>query len=685
MLATSPCRLLSACALFFAFFAPAAGAGDPAAAARHADPPLVVEDLGIGAVTLSGPWQFHTGDNMAWASPDFNGSGWNRIDIGRPWGDQGFWSYYGFAWYRRRIDFEPSAGGPAEIGLYMPGLVGQYEVYWNGRLVGRSGPLPATNADSNSQPAVFFLHAAGNGVLAIRAWSPIPDTSVAGDFYGFNSAPAVGNAGTIELLKTVKAARIYQTGFLALIEIFTYGQLFLLSLLAWWRNRGQKLLFWSCLYFLSTFWYTFFNPAAPPLPILRGIGIGTYINSTFHSLEDIALWYLLLYLLDLDSVPALRRWTRALAWVTLLSAVCDEALFHVAWTPAQAPVFQILDFIFTAGFSVVGIYPLVLIVLGFRRPQDLSRRFVAVAAFLSEMFFVIHHTALQGMRFTHWTLSTAMEAPLFQVMGVDVHIPDLLSLMLVISIVYAVYRYSAEERSRRTLLEQEFQNARELQQVLIPESLPNIPGYALSSAYKPALEVGGDFFQIVPLDGGAAGANSTLVVLGDVSGKGLKAAMAVSLIVGAIRTQAEISGSPADLLAGLNRRLHGRLQGGFATAIAMRLDVDGRCTLATAGHPAPFLNGEEIGLPAALPLGLTLAAVYEETTIHLDESDGLVLYTDGVSEARNPAGELFGFERTRKISSQSADQIAKAAEQFGQEDDITVLTLTFTPAEVLHA
>jgi len=137
----------------------------------------------------------------------------------------------------------------------------------------------------------------------------------------------------------------------------------------------------------------------------------------------------------------------------------------------------------------------------------------------------------------------------------------------------------------------------------VPEALPSMPGFTLTSAYRPAQEVGGDFFQIIPLEGG-----STLVILGDVSGKGLKAAMAVSLIVGAARTVAEFSTSPAEILAGLNRRLYGRLQGGFATCVAMRLDADGSCTIASAGHPSPFLNNAELNLPGALPLGLLAAS-----------------------------------------------------------------------------
>jgi serine phosphatase RsbU (regulator of sigma subunit) len=168
------------------------------------------------------------------------------------------------------------------------------------------------------------------------------------------------------------------------------------------------------------------------------------------------------------------------------------------------------------------------------------------------------------------------------------------------------------------------------------------------------------------------------VVLGDVSGKGLKAAMAVSLIVGAIRTVAETTSSPAEILACLNRRLYGRLNGGFSTAIAMRLDADGACTIASAGHPEPFLNDREIEMPGALPLGIEPAVSYAEHSIMLGATDRLALYTDGLLEARNAAGELYSFERIKTLfaASPTAAQATEAAVNFGQEDDITVLTLT---------
>ncbi len=209
--------------------------------------------------------------------------------------------------------------------------------------------------------------------------------------------------------------------------------------------------------------------------------------------------------------------------------------------------------------------------------------------------------------------------------------------------------------------------------MLVPESLPQIRGYAVSSAYRPAQVVGGDFLQIIPLAD-----ESALVVVGDVSGKGLQAAMTVSLIVGAVRPLAETTDDPGGLLQGLNRRLHGRMRGGFATCVVLRLEPDGGCMAANAGHPSPLLNGEELQLDGALPLGLVAEAEYEAVRVRLAEGDRLSLYTDGLPEARNGAGELYGFDRVRDLLTANGDAERAAAEAvcFGQEDDVTVVTLT---------
>lgn len=193
--------------------------------------------------------------------------------------------------------------------------------------------------------------------------------------------------------------------------------------------------------------------------------------------------------------------------------------------------------------------------------------------------------------------------------------------------------------------------------------------------------MGGDFFQIIPLGG-----DSTLVILGDVSGKGLKAAMTVSLIVGAARMAAETTSSPAGILAALNRQLYGRLQGGFVTCIALRLSPDGSGSISSAGHPPPFLNGNEATISSAFPLGLFSSASYEESTLCLKAGDHLALYTDGLLEARSPSGELYSFDRLQALfaTRPTAEGATRAAVAFGQEDDITVLTLSLTTSSSVH-
>jgi hypothetical protein len=231
-----------------------------------------------------------------------------------------------------------------------------------------------------------------------------------------------------------------------------------------------------------------------------------------------------------------------------------------------------------------------------------------------------------------------------------------------------------QDRNRQ--VEQEIAAARSVQQVLIPDELPSVPGLTVESAYLPAQEVGGDFFQVLPL--GRDG-ESAFIVLGDVSGKGLRAAMTVSLIVGTLRTYAEFYSSPADLLAGLNRRLHGRGDG-FATCLALLIAPSGQVTLANAAHPNPYLDGVEVLSDNDLPLGLSLEVAYSERSFQLEPGQRLTLVTDGVLEATSAATrELFGFERTQAVSGKTAAEIAEAARSFGlgapQADDITVLTI----------
>lgn len=179
--------------------------------------------------------------------------------------------------------------------------------------------------------------------------------------------------------------------------------------------------------------------------------------------------------------------------------------------------------------------------------------------------------------------------------------------------------------------------------------------------------MGGDFYQIFPLASG-----ETLIVLGDVSGKGLKAAMTVSMIVGAIGSLIAICESPTAILTGLNRQLCERCWG-FTTCLALRISTDGLLTIANAGHLLSYHNGFELHLEPALPLGMATDVTYPEFTMQFLPGDRLTLLTDGVPEAMC-VRELFGFARTQALSTQPAKTIADTARTFGQIDAITVLS-----------
>ncbi|WP_263349960.1 PP2C family protein-serine/threonine phosphatase [Acidicapsa acidisoli] len=230
-------------------------------------------------------------------------------------------------------------------------------------------------------------------------------------------------------------------------------------------------------------------------------------------------------------------------------------------------------------------------------------------------------------------------------------------------------RYLQSQREK-AVLEGEMAAAREIQEVILPGADEVFPGFRVESVYRPAQQVGGDFFQVLPASNGGL-----LVVVGDVAGKGLPAAMLVSMLVGSIRVVAEESYDPVLMLHKLNDRLMGRTRGGFCTALAAYIAGDGLVTIANAGHLAPYLDGEEIQMPGAFPLGIVSGAQFETTRFELAPGSRLVFYSDGVVEAMDGSGELFGFERAKAMSSAPASEVVEAAVNFGQADDITVVTV----------
>jgi hypothetical protein len=236
-------------------------------------------------------------------------------------------------------------------------------------------------------------------------------------------------------------------------------------------------------------------------------------------------------------------------------------------------------------------------------------------------------------------------------------------ILVIVLIVF--FRYLRVQRDQEHATN-EMAAARGVQELLIPQERLVTPGFEVESVYSPASEVGGDFFHVQ-----AMGREGILVVIGDVAGHGLKAAMNVSLLMGALRRMQDRS--PARILEGLNRVLSGT--DSFTTCQALWFGVNGEMVIANAGHLPPYLNSQEITLPGSLPLGVLVEIIYEEARFFLHPGDRILLLSDGVVEARHANGELFGFDRVRMFSQEPAANLAEAAKSFGQQDDITVLTV----------
>jgi hypothetical protein len=364
-------------------------------------------------------------------------------------------------------------------------------------------------------------------------------------------------------------------------------------------------------------------------------------------------------------------WVPRTLAIYLLVEMAAEAMEirHRRWTLVLAPVYAItLVLGWFPRFAYVRQWPLptsavvlaILIVQGFLHG---NRRDRLIAGALTIHWF----SRLTVMSVLQPTLRIK---PYFTIGRWYWIYPSISQTLLGLGLLVVFVRALVADRSERQRMLGELAAARAVQQVLIPESIPSTPGFEISSVYRPFGEVGGDFFQILPQADG-----SVLVAIGDVSGKGPSAAMIVSLVVGALHTLAERTKRPGELLAALNRRVMGRSGGGFTTCLLFCAEQDGRVTFANAGHLSPYLEGREIALENGFPLGLVADCVYEETALTLDAGATLTLLTDGVVEARDRKGELFGFERTERISCGPAEAIVEAAQAFGQDDDITALTV----------
>jgi hypothetical protein len=334
-----------------------------------------------------------------------------------------------------------------------------------------------------------------------------------------------------------------------------------------------------------------------------------------------------------------------------------------SWTPQRFAVSTIVIGVFAIGYAVSGII---------LRNRFWKAMLPLMAVQFALMGFVAHRfpSAPQPVQLNAAETIRLHSRLVFD--GAAVIITVCLGYIGFVHVSISEARRYAKTQSEKATLDTEMAAAREVQRVMIPEKLPSISGYAIESIYRPAAEVGGDFFQVIPLQSGRA-----LLVIGDVSGKGLSAAMIVAMIVGMLNVAAAYTEEPAEILAELNRRLCGRTHGSFATCLIVRLEEGGRLALANAGHPPPFLNGTELSFPGSMPLGVVETSDYAQVALEMGAGDRAVLLTDGVPEARNEQGALLGFPQIESLLRGGADvqALVEAAQQYGQNDDLTVISI----------
>lgn len=625
----------------------------PALSAQTFDATHLPEPAQLAAI-----WLIHAGDDPAWARPDFNDADWTRFDS-RSDIKRVFPVYHpDVVWYRLRVQVPPNQTG---LALMEHTISSAFEVYVGGQRIMQTG-----------QVAPYVPYTFGARLLA-----PIPDSMVAD--------------GSVLIALRVHFSRLEWDssgpGFAA--ENLTIGQESALKDRIWLTSLGEN----------APHWVT----------DIFGLGLGLVALALFAS-QRRQLEYLWIFL-------------QFLAPVCMLPLTIFELTHNVPvnWDLLRQPLnlsvvfFQILMYVAflrlrwqwwmwpTCGIVMAG---LAISWIGQSRGSiSQAASIFAQAPELILLAAVLPIVLVRNMRqgnreagillipilLTSLTIyAQLLGIFLFRIPGLQNSViywnafffshqagPFVLNLNRVTDLLYIVSLSiimtlrSARMSRQQALLEGEMAAAREVQQVILPEQVETIPGFTIESVYQPARQVGGDFFQVLP-----AGEGGLLLVFGDVAGKGLPAAMLVSVLVGATRSAAEYTTHPAELLGNLNERLMGRTHGSFSTALAARIGADGRVLIANAGHLSPYLDGVEVELPGALPLGIASAAIYETREFYLPQGSRLTFYSDGVIEAQNRQGELFGFERGKAVSTQPAAAIAKAAEEFGQSDDITVVAIT---------
>src|ERR1700676_2197714 len=461
---------------------------------------------------------------------------------------------WGFGWYRFTVQ---GAAGEKPTSLLLATTVSSYEVFVDGKLVGGRGPMPPRSLPSPEFGFHLFsltpqgVHPALNVEVALRMWH----APIWASYVGGGPMEPGHMAGDPALLQSEQQHHYLQRN-VKFVDAYSYSIITTLV--------GVAIL---CLFLIRPgereyLWFAFMLLAQSPDNVLYvGEQIFAWFTEPVYDLADAALVALMI-------CASLKFFSKVLA--TPAGKLGRVALVLAAISPPAAVLYwpRLASPAASASIQIACLLPAMLWILftlarGAVR-GNLDARLLLLPTVLDLGFYFADNLAivLAQAGLTDVPSMRIFEIPLplppFKMqMGTLFHLVFLLALL-----VFLIRRFSLARRQEERMAG-EFEAARQVEQVLLPNELDQCPGFRVESIYRPADQVGGDFFQQI-----ADGQGGMSIVVGDVSGKGLPAAMIVSVLVGAIRAEAAHGAAPADLLASLNDRMMGRAHGGCVTCMA---------------------------------------------------------------------------------------------------------------------
>jgi phosphoserine phosphatase RsbU/P len=617
---------------------------------------------------LSGTWLMKAGDDPAYAQPGFDDSGWTHMDVSRDLHDYLPAGRPAVVWYRLHLHTSPAQ---TSFGLATANLAYAFEIYANGTRILKLGSVAPYTAyfprTSLSTAIPDKAVQSGSVVLAVRVaispqeWShPMPGLSAANI--------QIGNSGTLEKNIWLNTIGIVLLSWFEGLLGFSIS----VAALALYTSQQRR---------IEYLW----------MPVMGLTEIVSEFIYTYGLLRPMPLWlYAVAYCLFVVNCLAVSLMYfgflgyRPAAWLRIFMGIVYPVSAFIFARNAMgwfSDVYQGIALLFV-NFVPFGFAPWIAFRSARRGNREayllLFSALTAINVWFDPIAMILNQfSSLRGLA---GSLQALSDGDLITLGPIHMSEDRITTLLFWISLAVVLILRSNRTSLAQAVLESEIEAAAEVQRVILPEPAKSIPGFRVDSVYRPAQQVGGDFFQVLPAtDGGL------LLVLGDVAGKGVPAAMLVAVLVGSIRTIAQFTCEPAAILGEMNARLLGRTSGGFSTCLVAHLTPNGDVKLANAGHLPPFLDSEEITLDGSLPLGIVHELASSQCTLRLPYGSRLTFYSDGLPEAQNEKGELLGFERSRAISHLGAETIVSTAVDFGQKDDITVVVIEREHAPVAVA